>query len=84
MSLEFDQGRKRLVRGELVIASFGQIDHVEIREKRTRNHVCYRVILYPNRSHRIDLGPRRSQIDASNVAPAIARVIDKPVQAIMR
>ena len=82
--LEFDEGRKSLVRGARVIAAFAEMDHVEIREKRTRNYVFYRVVLCLNRSRRIDLGPQRSQIDASTMAADIATVIDKPVRVVVR
>ncbi len=82
--LEFDERRKSLVRGTRVIAAFADIDHVELREQRTRTYVFYRVALCLNRSRRIDLGPRRSQIDASTMAADIATVIDKPVRVVVR
>jgi hypothetical protein len=82
--LEFDERLKCLVRGKRTIARFADVDHVEILEKRAVNYVFYRVILRLKRSRNMDLGPQRSQIDASTMAADIARVIDRPVRVVVR
>jgi len=82
--LEFNARLKCVVRGKRTIARFADVDHVEILEKQAVRYVFYRVRLRLKRSRSIDLGPKRSQFDASTMAADIARVMDKPVQVVVR
>lgn len=82
--LEFDAARQSLVRGTRQIATFAEIDHVELREVQAENRLYYRVSLRLGPSRRIDLGTQRSQVDASILAADVARLIGRPVRAIRR
>ncbi|MFI4932519.1 MAG: hypothetical protein ACHP83_19915, partial [Burkholderiales bacterium] len=63
---------------------FADVDHVELREKRTQNATFWRVRVRLTNSRKIDLGPQACDIDADLVAARVATVIGKPVRHVLR
>jgi hypothetical protein len=82
--LTFDAQRAAVVRGQRIVAHFADVDHVEIREKRTKNHTFWRVRVRLSSLRSIDLGVQASQVDAGIAAAHVATVLGKPVRHVIR
>ena len=82
--LTFDAHRGAIVKGEHVLVRFADVDHVELREKRTENATFWRVRVRLANSRSIDLGPQPSDIDADLIAARVATVVGKPVRHVVR
>ena len=81
--LTFDAERGAIVKGERVMVQFSDVDHVELRERRTKNHTFWRVRVRLTNSRSIDLGPQASDIDADLAAAHVATVVGKPVRHVV-
>jgi len=82
--LVFDAQRAAIVRGERVVARFAEVQHVELLERRSRNHTHWRVRVCLSGSRRIDLGVQRADIDADLAAARVATALGKPVRHVVR
>jgi hypothetical protein len=82
--LTFDAQRAALIRGQRTVARFADVDHVEVREKRTHNHTFWRVRVCLTSLRSIDLGVQASQVDAGIAAAHVSTVLGKPVRHVIR
>lgn len=82
--LTFDAQRGAAVRGERVVVPFADVNHVELRETRTKNYTFWRVRVHLTNSRSIDLGPQASDMDADLAAAHVATVVGKPVRHVIR